>query len=484
MLFTETETARLNRIIAHGAGTAMTEQEFFAREIEAWKRSPERQAQLLGERYYRGEHDILRRRREVIGPDGRLQPVGNLPNNRVVDNQFAKMVDQKANYLLGRPFTVKSGNAAFADALNRRLGAAFRRLLRYVGEDALRGGLAWLAVYYSEDGTLCFRNFPAWQVLPFWADDGHTRLDAAARLYEQEVWDGLVKKRVERVELWKPDGLYRYALDGGRLIPDIENGEYTPYITGPGGAAYRWERFPLVAFKYSQQETPLLSRVKSLQDGINRLLSDFQNGMEETPHNTILVLKDYDGENLAEFRRNLAAFGAVKVRGEGGVDTLSVEVTAVNYESVLRLFKNALIENARGFDAKDDRLGGSPNQMNIQSMYSDIDLDANSMETEFQAAFEQLLWFLVQDMKTRGEGDFSQEEAEIIFNRDVLINESEAIDGCVKSRAVLSEETVVEQHPWTRDVKQELERLRREREEAERRLYAGAFPPGTQGEGV
>ena len=49
-----------------------------------------------------------------------------------------------------------------------------------------------------------------------------------------------------------------------------------------------------------------------------------------------------------------------------------------------------MIENARGYDAKDDRLGGNPNQMNIQSMYSDIDLDANGMETEFQAAFEEL----------------------------------------------------------------------------------------------
>lgn len=29
-----------------------------------------------------------------------------------------------------------------------------------------------------------------------------------------------------------------------------------------------------------------------------------------------------------------------------------------------------------GFDAKDDRLSGNPNQMNIQSMYSDIDTDA------------------------------------------------------------------------------------------------------------
>ena len=41
-----------------------------------------------------------------------------------------------------------------------------------------------------------------------------------------------------------------------------------------------------------------------------------------------------------------------------------------------------------GYDAKDDRIiVGNPNQMNIQSMYSDIDLDANGIETEFQAAF-------------------------------------------------------------------------------------------------
>lgn len=32
--------------------------------------------------------------------------------------------------------------------------------------------------------------------------------------------------------------------------------------------------------------------------------------------------------------------------------------------------------------------------MNIQFMYSDLDLDANDMETEFQAAFEDILWFV------------------------------------------------------------------------------------------
>ncbi len=59
---------------------------------------------------------------------------------------------------------------------------------------------------------------------------------------------------------------------------------------------------------------------------------------------------------------------------------------AANYELVLDLLKKALIENVRGFDEKDERLSGTPNELNIRSMYSDIDLDANAMETEFQAA--------------------------------------------------------------------------------------------------
>ena len=43
-------------------------------------------------------HDILTRKRTIIGEDGKLQEVDNLPNNRLVDNQFALMVDQKTNY--------------------------------------------------------------------------------------------------------------------------------------------------------------------------------------------------------------------------------------------------------------------------------------------------------------------------------------------------------------------------------------------------
>ena len=102
--------------------------------------------------------------------------------------------------------------------------------------------------------------------------------------------------------------------------------------------------------------------------------------------------------------------------------------------------------------------------MNIQSMYSDIELDANGIETEFQASFEELLWFINQHLANTGHGDFEGEPVDIIFNRDVLINETEVIQGLEKS-PYLSEETRIAQHPYVKDVQLELKRLKREQQE-------------------
>lgn len=483
-----TETIRLNRIIRDGANSGMSELEFFALSIAEWKKSPLRRDQILGEQYYRGEHEILERKRTAIGNDGELKEVKNLPNNRIIDNQYAKMVDQKTNYLLGKKFSVDTENKAYAAALNELFDNSFRRTLKYIGEDSLNGGIGWLYLYYNEQGEFRFRRFPAYEILPFWKDDDHSELDCAVRMYLQEAWEGYYKKIIEKVEIYKRDGIYRYILDGNTLVPDVEIGERLDYFTvleGKKSVGYNWQRIPLIAFKANNKELPLIKRVKSLQDTINLMLSDFANNMQEDARNTILVINNYDGTDLGEFRQNLATYGAVKVRSEsgadGGVDALTVEVNADNYKAILELLKKALIENARGFDGKDDRIGANPNQMNIQSMYSDIDLDANGMETEFCAAFDAVLWFVNQHLMHQGKGDFSTETADIIFNRDIMVSESEAIDNCSKSVGILSNETIVGMHPWTVDVEKELQRIKDEREEIDdeaNNYNNGAFANG------
>lgn len=467
------------------AGKPMTELQFFAKELDVWEHSSERKEMLDGDRYYSGDHDILRRKRTAIGPDGKLISVDNLPNNRIVDNQYAKHVDQKTNYLLGQPISYSGKNDAYIQLVQKVLGMKFMRVLKTAGMESFNSGIAWLYPYYNRNNELAFRVFPGYEILPFWADAAHTELDCALRLYPVEVYYGQDKKIVKKVDVFKPDGVSTYIYDNGLLTPDpdTQKQSYVTVDTGDGKLkALNWERFPLIPIKYNAREIPLIRRGRSLQDAINLLQSDFVNGMEEDAGSTILVLKNYDGQDLGEFRKNLATYRAIKTRAyegkDGGVDTLEITVNAENYKTVLELLKKALIENLRSYDAKDDRLAGTPNQMNIQSMYCDIDLDANAMETELQAAFEDILWFVNTYLTSTGKGSYDNEEITVIFNRDILINESEAIDNCAKSVGIISDETIVAMHPWVDDPTAELEKLKEQKEEAD--PYRMAFEQAQQ----
>lgn len=474
--FMTSDTMRLNHYMTQAADNRMTDRQFVLSQINQFKNSQTRKEMIDGEKYFAGAHDILHAKRKVIGKDGKLEEVKNLPNNRVVDNQYKKMVKQKVNYLLGKPFTYKTKNEAYSEALKEVFNKRFTRLLNHIGRDALNGGAGWIYPNYNDAGELIFSRLKPWELIPLWGDADHTKLDAAIRVYEVVTYEGQQEKVIEKVEVYDQGGIWYYILDGS-LKEDVV--PYRPYFS-IGEENYNWSRIPLIPFKYNAEEIPLIKNVKSLQDGLNRILSTFQNNVEEDARNTILVLVNYDGQNLGEFREKLAQYGAVKVRSEsseggGDVRTLQVEVNSENYKVILELFKKAIIENAMGYDAKDDRLSGSPNQMNILSMYSDIDLDADEMEAEFQASFEQLLWFIDAYLAQSGRGDFSAEDVEIIFNRDILMNEGDIINNCKNSVGLISDETIVAKHPWVSDPAEELERLQKQKED---NLESFGFSPG------
>lgn len=422
---------------------------------------------LLGRDYYLGMQDILERERMVIDEYGKLVAVDNLPNNRIVDNQYAKLVDQKTNYALGKPMTIATSNETYLEELHKIFDRKTHLLMRLLGEEAILGGISWLYPYYNELGEFKLKVFPSYEVMPIWTDNSHTELTKAVRIYSDVILQSNGKlKDVTILEFYSENGIDRFVLEGRNLKPHPAE-PHIDYMRF-GDAAYNWTRIPLIPFKYNSKEIPLIRRVKSLQDALNQVISDFQNSMEEDMNTTILVLKNYDGTNLGEFRRNLATYKVVKVQTvdgvQGGVEALRVDVNATNYQADLMQLKRALIENGRGFDAKEERMDGDPNQMNIESMYTDIDLDVNQMETEFQVGFEQLKWFIDQHLQHIGKGDFSEEKVEFIFNRDIFINEDAIIDNCVKSVGIISNKTIVARHPWVADLQHELKQMEEDKQ--------------------
>lgn len=468
---------KVKNLFKQGDRTCLTDLQFYEREIQNFKTSNRYRDMITGEKYYIGEHDILKRVRTVIGENGHLKPIYNLPNNRIVDNQYKKMVDQKANYLLGKPLAVQSDNEEYAKILNEIFDKKFNRIMKNVAEDSLNNGIGWILVNYDNKGKLEFKRIKPYELIAGWADSEHTKLDYAIRVYEMIKYEGSNEKLVEKVEIFTTKGIDYFELTDGRRLQPSEPFHQDYFLAD--GIGHNWNKIPLIPFKYNNKEIPLIKMIKILQDGLNLIESNFQNQMEEDPRNTILILRNYDGTNLAEFRKNLAEYGVIKVKtiegNAGGVDTLQIDVNSQNYQVILELFKKAIIENAMGYDAKDDRLSGNPNQLNIRSMYSDIDLDANGMETEYQASFEELLYFVNAYLCTAKKGNFEDIPVNIIFNRDILINETEVIENCVKSENILSKKTIIANHPWVDDPIGEIERIK-EQEEEEQNPYLNTFP--------
>lgn len=458
-------------------------------ELDAWLNSKERADQIKADMYYRDIQDIAKYKRMAIGEGGELEEVKNMPNKRTLDNQYKRLVNQKVNHLVGKPFAIDT-EEAYSKVLSKYFKKRFFKLLKSVAKDANNGGISYLYPYYDDNGVFKFKQFKSYEIKVFWRDDEHTEIDFFWRYYKKPVRfsNGHVED-IEHLEVYTIEGVRYFIYKGGRLLYDQAKGEriynYLTFVKSVGGEvveeqSFQFERIPLIPFKLNDIEHPLLKRVKSLQDGINTITTVFTNNMLEDSRNTILIIMNYDGENLGDFRHNLSTYGAIKVRStneeKGGVDTLQIEVNAENYKAILDIFKRAIIENGGGADVKNLN-SGTPNQMNIQSAYYDLELDTNDTETEFQDSLEQLKWFIDFDINQNGQGDFFDVDVDFIFNRDMPQDETSIIDNLVKLKGIISDEDIIKQLPFG-DSQKLIDNMKKQKEEQKHEVlkeYTNAF---------
>ncbi|MFD1179220.1 phage portal protein [Paenibacillus puldeungensis] len=443
----------------------MTLEQIIKQWVDDWNRSDKCKWMKIGEDYYKGQTDILKRKRMVIGDGGVLVEEQNLANNQLVFNYTRKLVDQKIGYLLSKPMSIQTENQTYQDALTDLFGSSFQRILKNLGKEAVNKGIAWLHVYYDENGVLSFKRMRSDEIIPVWLDEDHTQLQAVIRQYKVDTYVAQTKKEIHKVEWWDVVyGVKRYIHDGG-LIPD-EEPESSHYFAVKDGVErpLNWERVPFIPFKANDEEQPLIEIIKTLVDDYDKRASDNSNNLEDLP-NSIYVLKDYDGANLGEFRRNLSAFRAVKVTGDGGVDTIGLDINTEAFKTHQELLRKGIYEFGRGVDMQTEKFNGATG-VALKQLYNDLDMDANILETEFQASLEQLLFFINAHLANTGVGDFSNETVKFVFNRDIIMSESDTVTDAKNSMGIISKRTIRANHPWVTDLQEEEEQIKKEESEA------------------
>lgn len=247
-----------NKIISENAG--ITDLQFLEKEIETFLNSKKRKDMVDAYNYLIGNHDILSRKRGLWTSNDSFVESKRLPNNKIVDNQYAKVVEQKTNYLFARELTIECKNKEFEEKIKMLFDKRFIRIFRKLGENAINYGIGWLYIYIEND-KINFKNFAPYEILPFWKDEEQTLLDMVVRIYTIEEYKKNGKEDIIKVEVYSKDNVDYYTYDGRLNFEDSKS-----YIDlKDNNKQVNFTNIPIIPFKSSSKEQPLLNSVKSLQ---------------------------------------------------------------------------------------------------------------------------------------------------------------------------------------------------------------------------
>lgn len=448
----------------------MTDEEIIVAEINEFKSSDKRAWMLIGDKYYRVDNDILARTTTRKVSENEEITDYSKANNKLAHGFAKNLVDEKVAYLLTKDYSLDGENKKYIEKVKNALGKYFQYKLSHLGTEASNKGTAWLHPYIDEIGKFGTMLIPSEQCVPLWKDNTHTELDAMIRYYIVTVYEGKEKKNVTKVEYHTPQGVEFFILQDDTLIRDIEQNEGGPIPHYKYGEEDKsWGKVPFIAFKNNRLELPDIKFIKTLIDNYDTSRSDIANFIEEVK-NLIYVLKGYGGEDLGEFMRDLNYYRAIKIDDPeyGGVDTLTPDMDISSTKEHFEQLKRDINEFGGGVTKDLDKFGSSPSGIALKFLYSGLDLKCNHLEVEFKQSFEQLLYFINIYLAETGQGNYTNEKLDIIFNRDITINETEAINNINNSQDILSLETLIAQHPFVSDAEEELKRVQVERLEKQK----------------
>ena len=465
--------ASLERLSSRGK----PQEAFISSNITEFEKSETFKLMGQAEDYYKNDNDIKEKRRVAINDKGVPIEDTLLPNNILSHADFRNIVDEKVSYMFSQPFTIKCDNEAYLKILNDEIFTdKLRNRLKMVGKDGCKKGISYLQPTFDEEGVLTFKFRPGHTIIPFWADEEHTELDAYILYYKIKIYDldGNYKE-VDYVEFVDESGVYRYIKDGKDGLKPYDNtdmagysGHFTVNQTNEETEQIEtkemvWEKIPLIPFKYNADEYQIIKSVKCLIDGYDRGTSDLADAIGDIPY-SIKVITNYDGTDLGELAKNLYTYRMVKVSDGGDIKTLSQTIDITSITAHLDRLEDDIYKYGRIVNDK-DALAAAASGKALDRLYNKIDSDANDTIAEFKASLENLMWFVNWYLKSIGKGDFENEKVEFVFNTDKPTDETSIIANCVNSKGIISDKTIISNHPWVTNLEDELANLKEEKEE-------------------
>lgn len=386
-------------------------------------------------RYLRDDFDVY-----SIGKDCLKWNFKDEDCEGLVYNPLKRAVKKKTNYLLSHPFSILG-----PEDVRIFMGKQSAILKETVKELYKKGEVWW---EFEPDATspikFKFTIRKAQKIVPRYTNEEETQYDAVGFLWNRVEGDNTY----EYVDFVDATGRYRFGLSD---ISDFQDSVIGHAIKDGKPVVFKGLPFVRLTTDGLYQQIDMMGKMYSARyRQADSLLED-----NADPVGVITNASETDAEILREdIKRNKI----VKVEGTGGFTYASKTLDYSSIESFMKLLRSDM-SDACGIVSREQELTYVTSGRAIDRLYVDMDSDAADMGDILREALKTFFHFVDQELGKEYEKEFN-----IIFNTDKPTDEQQIISNINSSKDLLSERTLLAQHPWVEDVDKEIEEREKEKE--------------------
>ena len=383
-------------------------------------------------------------------------------DNRVSSNFHQLLVDQEAGYLATKPPTIDVGNDKANEKIKDTLGDNFALRVNELVVDAANAGVAWLHYWIDDDGQFRYAIVPPDQVTPIYSSDLNRKLVALRRSYKE--LDSDTGKYTWVHEYWDDKSVTAFRSKDEQFT-DLEPIEdrfnvydvTTDELTGTSSVNnHKFGRIPFIAFPKNKEQQPDLYHYKGLIDVYDKIYNGYANDLDDIQQ-VILILKNYGGENLDEFREDLKRYKSIRMRSMGGgddsgVDQLTIDIPTEARNSMLETTKTNIFVHAQGIDPTDFKTNNATGTA-IKMLYSHLELKAAKTEAYFRDALTELVRAIMRWLKVP---DADSVRINQTWTRTAIQNDVERAQVVSQLANYTSKEAIAKANPIVEDWQEEL----------------------------
>lgn len=416
------------------------------------------------ERYYRNKNDILKNKPKALEEDTE-NPLRNA-DNRIPRNFHGLLVNQKAAYMFTAPPLFDIGSQDANKRITEVLGDRYAKTAKDLCVNSSNCSVAWLHYWKDKDKAFQYGVVDSKQIIPVWTADLNKQLSGILRVYEQ--LDDADGELYTIYQYWNDTQCQAFRKKSADTLDDGLQ-FYAMFSTFVDGMAYLestfshdYGRVPFIPFFNNNINSGDLDNIKRLIDIYDKVYSGFINDLDDIQE-LIFVLSGYGGTDLNGFLQDLKRFKTIKVDGDEGsnpgVSTLSIEIPIEARKTVLDITRKAIFEQGQGVDPQPEAFGNASG-VALKYLYSLLELKAGLMETEFKLAFGEFIRAICKYLNTECKTIIQT------WTRSAIQNDVELATIAAQSKGVISDKTILKNHPWVEDADQEEKQIKKEQQEA------------------